>query len=221
MPIITDIIIFNNNPNVDLCELDLKYSKLSIIQSSRDLGLYSRYATAALAKEEVVLFVDDDLVVDESSISALLREQQKDKRRCYGLFGRRVAKKYTRVNIFGSVNIILTRCLLTSKSNCISALHLIPHFAHLEGVPKGNGEDIILSYVPLIRFGTANKAFPLPYTELLDDNGVPQDQNSSQAIHRRSTSHITHRESVIAICENLRFRRNFMRLKRIFLTDGK
>ncbi len=198
--LINDLLVFNNNIKFNLSSLVKLGDTIKVIQSTTDLGLYTRYSTAALADHECILFVDDDLVVPEDTIQCLYNEWQKNRYCCHGIIGRSIKGGYSTQNFYGDVKIVLTRCSMTHRDNCIDALKYTKHFDHLNPIPKGNGEDIILSYTAMINSGQLNKVYRLPYQDM---EGHRSKGNKGEAIHQRFPNHYKHRQEVAMICEKL------------------
>ncbi len=200
LDIIDEILIMNNNPLLDLREyLDPEEQKTTIIQSTRDLGLYSRFTTAALATNDCILFVDDDILIPHATISALFHEWEQNPLSCHGIFGRSGSRQYSPVDRFGQVKIILTRCCMAHKDVALQALHMVKSFKELRSVPKGNGEDIILSYAAMTLSKKFNFSYSLPHEDL--ENKAEKSDGEAISIHKRWPMHYEHRTRVIEICE--------------------
>lgn len=169
-----------------------------LIKCDSDLGLYSRFTAAALARNECVLYVDDDLLVPRRTIDTLFHHWLLDPQRCYGLHGRSGQGAYEMRNVYGDVEVILTRCLLTSRGICSKALTHVHAVDDPAAVPRGNGEDIILSFTAMMYSGRLNEAFDLPYRELEEENDELGHTNVS--IHRRWSGHLEHRTEILRRC---------------------
>ncbi len=200
LELVGEIFVFNNNPEFDIRGYFEKYDKVTVIQSSKDLGLYTRFAAASLTSNRGVIFVDDDIMVPDFTIERLYDGWKKYPDSCHGIIGRDIRGGYRPVDTYGDVKIILTRCLLTSRNTCIKALEFSRIFDHLECIPRGNGEDIIISYRAILETGLFNKAYPLPYQNL---EGHRSNQGASSAIHQRFPGHYAHRQAIVNICEEI------------------
>jgi hypothetical protein len=190
--VVSQVLCFNNGPS--LRGLASIPKKCTLIEASRDVGLYSRLAAASLAGTDAIFHTDDDLAVPETTMRALFEAWQKARLCCHGLYGRVVRPVYQRGNAFGQVEVVLTRALLCSRlvnNAALSAVHL---FEDLVSVPRGNGEDIILSFAAMASSRSLNYAYRLPSEEF------PRD---GYAIHRRWPSHFKHRESVVSRCREV------------------
>ncbi len=168
------------------------------IRCSTDLGLFTRFAAAALAQNPCVLHVDDDLQIPRTTIEELYRQWVRDPDCCHGLHGRAGHGAYDMSNIHGKVPVVLTRCLMTSRTTSARALSHAHAIDIPTAVPRGNGEDIILSFTAMMYSGRLNRAFPLPYTELEEDadDGVAE----TTSIHRRWSGHVAHRTEILRRC---------------------
>jgi hypothetical protein len=168
------------------------------IRCNADLGLFTRFAAAALAQNPCVLHTDDDLLVPRTTIEELHRQWSRDPDCCHGLHGRAGHGAYDMNNIHGQVPVVLTRCLMTSRLTSARALSHAHVIAIPNAVPRGNGEDIILSFTAMMYSGRLNHAFPLPYTELAED----ADDGAAEAtsIHRRWSGHVGHRTEILRRC---------------------
>lgn len=60
LPFIDEILVWNNNPEVDLCLSD---PKTRVIRSAENLGCYARFLCAAQARNEVIYTQDDDALI--------------------------------------------------------------------------------------------------------------------------------------------------------------
>lgn len=190
MDIIGQIIIVNNG--VDVIEYD--HDKVIIIKSSKELGLFSRFAAAGLVKTEAVLIVDDDLEVPQKTIDVLYKYWALERNIVHGLEGRNTLQgEYILKNICGECEIVLTRCLITTPKLCSIALSYAYDFycAFPSNQPTGNGEDIVLSYVARALSGQLNKTYKLRYAELSDQH----------AISKTNPNHLSHRSKAVQWCQ--------------------
>lgn len=195
---ITEIIVFNNNSKQDLKSVVASINpEIILLQTNKDLGMNTRFAAAGLSSNNCILYVDDDILVPESTIIALHSSWYGASDSCHGTHGRNTIGGYTPIDRFGQVKIVLTRCLMTSKANCLRAFQLALHFEHLEAIPKGNGEDIILSYSSILTSGALNRTYELPTEDL------PGSKNEESSIHKRWAGHFMHRQAVVQLCEKL------------------
>jgi hypothetical protein len=190
---VSQILCFNNGPSLSL--MGKLPEKCVLIESTRDLGLHTRLATASLASTEALFHTDDDIVVPEATIYSLYAALQQAPRCCHGLYGREVRPVYQTANVFGPVEVVLTRAVMCSRTTNNAALAAMPYFHDLESVPRGNGEDIILSFAAMASSRMLNIAYPLPSKNYSDETGC--------AIHQRWPRHLAHRQSVVTRCRQL------------------
>jgi Glycosyl transferase family 64 domain len=191
--IVDRVICFNNGP--PLCRASDLPRKCVLIEASTDMGLYPRLAVASLARSEAILHTDDDIWVPESTLEALLASWRQAPSSCHGLYGRAVRPDYEPRDVFGPVEVVLTRAVVCSRRVNNAALSATPLFDDIVGVPHGNGEDIILSFAAITLSRSLNVAYRLPS----EDYPVPADT----AIHRRWPGHLSHRQRVVARCRQV------------------
>jgi hypothetical protein len=185
--IVKQILCFNNGtPLISPRQLP---AKCVLVESSTDLGLYSRLAVAALAGTDAIFHTDDDIGVPESTMQSLYRYWLTSKLSCHGLHGRVAQPVYRAGSVFGPVEVILTRALVCGRRVNNVALSSIDQFDDLEGQPRGNGEDIILSFAAMALSRSPNFAYRLPSEDYPDPEGL--------AIHRRWPDHYKHRQLVV------------------------
>lgn len=191
--IVERIICFNNGPSLNMGRNRPK--KCILVEASEDMGLYPRFAMAALARTEAIFHTDDDLAVPEATLQTLYSYWLQAPHSCHGLYGRPARPHYRQSNIFGPVEVVLTRAMLCSRHANNAALAGTHLFEDLPGVPRGNGEDIILSFASMAITRRYNAAYKLP----AKDYPV----SPSTAIHRRWPDHLKHRQRVVARCRSV------------------
>ncbi|MCL4481034.1 MAG: hypothetical protein M1445_00170 [Bacteroidetes bacterium] len=196
--LIDEIIVFNNNNKFDL--RNIQNNKLILIESSKDMGLYTRFAAAGLANNECIMHCDDDLFIPEDTVNRLYEYWSQSPQLCHGTQGRFVINDYNMNEVFGEVQIVLTRCMLVSRANCLSAFKFALNFEDLYSEPKGNGEDIMLSFISISNSGKLNRSYNLPFYDCIDKNN---DDGLPIAICRRWKKHIEHRSIVVKRCKSL------------------
>jgi hypothetical protein len=193
--LVKHIVCFNNGaPFVDPKDLP---RKCVLVEASADLGLTSRLAAASLASTEAVFHTDDDIAVPESTVQALYQSWTKGKLSCHGLYGRTAYPTYRYGNVFGMVEVVLTRAVVCSVRVNNLALSVTDLFNDLSGKPRGNGEDIILSFAGLAASRKPNIAYPLTAMNYPACDGV--------AIHKRWAGHLEHRGRVVSRCREVFF----------------
>ncbi len=190
---VDQIICFNNGP-----PLRFKAAlpaKCLLVEASRDLGLAARMAMGALAATPAILHTDDDLLMPESTIYRLLNCWQSAPLSCHGIFGRRARPAYAPGDVFGAVEIVLTRAMICSPDVNNRALCVSGRLDDLAGQPRGNGEDIVLSFAAMSLSGSLNFAHPMPVHNYDDQEAV--------AIHQRWAGHYAHRRRVVERCRQI------------------
>lgn len=197
--LINEIIIFNNHNGYNL--RGLSSEKITVIESSQDMGLYSRFAAAGLAHNPCIMHCDDDLLVPEETINELYKCWLKLPNICHGTQGRSITDRYETQDVYGDVPIVLTRCMLVSKTNCILALNNSSLFEDLVCEPEGNGEDIILSFTSMYHSKYLNKSYHLPFFNY--DDYKENSKGQTHSIHKRWKHHIEHRTRVVNRCRSL------------------
>jgi hypothetical protein len=193
--IVKDIFCFNNG--APLTEAGRLPRKCVLVQASKNLGLYPRFATASLAATEAVFHTDDDLILPERTLAALYSSWAQAKGSCHGLFGRIAYPTYKLGNVFGPVEVLLTRALMCSRRVNNLALSSTDFFSDLRGKPHGNGEDIILSFAGMAASKHLNLAYRLPAR----DHGGKE----HFAIHRSWPGHLEHRRRIVSRCRKVFF----------------
>ena len=202
--LVKHIVCFNNgSPFVEPRNLP---NKCVLVEASADLGLTSRLAAAALASTEAVFHTDDDIAVPERTVQALYQSWSKAKLSCHGLYGRIAYPKYRYGNVFGMVEVVLTRAVVCSVRVNNLALSVTDLFNDLAGTPRGNGEDIILSFAGLAASRRPNIAYPFTAINYPGCDDV--------AIHKRWAGHLEHRRRVVARCREVFFGHAARRLTR-------
>ena len=193
--IVKDILCFNNGaplpPGTRLPR------KCVLMEASKDLGLYSRFAAASLATTEAVFHTDDDLIAPEKTLETLYSYWSRAKSSCHGLYGRVAYPTYNFGNVFGPVEVLLTRALMCSRRVNNIALSATDLFNDLAGKPRGNGEDIILSFAGMAASKHLNLAYRLPAKNHAGEEPF--------AIHRSWPDHLEHRRRVVARCRRVFF----------------
>jgi hypothetical protein len=170
-------------------------SKCILIEASGNMGLYSRFAAAALATTDAIFHTDDDIGVPQETLDHLYANWFAAPLACHGLFGRAVRPRYEPANVFGPVEVVLTRALMCSRYISNAALAATCHFDDLRGVPPGNGEDIILSFAAMAYSRTPNFAYNLP------SENYPVDPRTE--IHKAWNGHLKHRQKVVMRCRKV------------------
>jgi hypothetical protein len=191
--IVDRVICFNNGPPLR-CPSDL-LRKCVLVEASTNMGVYPRLAIASLAETEALFHTDDDLWVPEATLEMLFESWRRAPSSCHGLYGRVAYPAYEARNVFGQVEVVLTRAVVCSRRVNNAALSATPLFDDIVGVPRGNGEDIILSFAAMALSRLLNVSYCLPAV----DYPVPE----STAIHLRWGNHVCHRRRIVARCRQV------------------
>ncbi|NQU20967.1 MAG: hypothetical protein HQ567_06755 [Candidatus Nealsonbacteria bacterium] len=190
--LVDEIIVFDNNPACELPPL----VDCTLIQADRDLGLYTRFTAGCLARNEAVLWQDDDLLLPPETLRGLLDAWSTEPDILHGIFGRapKPDGSYARTLTGPSeAPVVLTRVLVGHRRYCAEFFRYAGHFAEIQrdSRPFGNGEDIIFSYVVRRSAGRLHRLHRLPVCEL----------PAPHAIHGRERNHYTHRNRLLRACE--------------------
>jgi len=191
--IVKQVICFNNGPSLN--GIATLPSKCVLIESSRDLGLYSRLAAASLATTNAIFHTDDDIGVPETTLNALFGFWYRAQSSCHGLYGRIVQPVYQTADVFGAVEVVLTRAVVCSRQVNNAALYAAGLFDDLNPKPRGNGEDIILSFAAMAISRSMNFAYRL--------DAENYEVGNEHAIHRRWRDHFRHRQQVVSRCRQI------------------
>jgi len=190
--IVNEAIVWNNNPAATF-----RHGWATVINAAQDMGLYTRFAVACLARQDCVLIQDDDLELPAESLRALVDAWNNDPDIIHGVFGRapKPDGSYAR-NIGGDAEspIVLTRVLVAHRRYASRFFQIAPTFEEVqrEGKPAGNGEDIIFSYVARQASGRLNRVHRLAVNEL----------PAPHSIHGRNwKGHVAHRTRLLRACE--------------------
>ncbi|MFT3673647.1 hypothetical protein [Aestuariivirga sp.] len=134
--IVSEILVWNNNP-----DLMLRHPSIIAVNSSHNFKAYARLGLAMMAKNDTIMFHDDDLLFRPEDIIALHRLQQAAPHRIHGFMGRNLkGGQYAREKAFGDVDIVLGQFMLFSKELLAQANGDI-----LRLTPFERGDDIALS----------------------------------------------------------------------------
>ena len=190
--IVDEGIVWNNNPDVTL-SLD---GWATVVNATRDLGLYTRFTAACLARNECVLIQDDDILLPAESIATLHEAWRSRPDILHGVFGRapNARGRYVVRDLIGAdVPVVLTRALLTHRLHAARFFEFAAAFEALQrgGRPQGNGEDILFSYAVMRHSGRLNRTHRVPVLELPSPDAI-------NARHRRR--HFAHRMQLMDAC---------------------
>jgi hypothetical protein len=164
--IVDEIIISNGKKETNLSEkTSPKVKNLSHWgEMNENYGLTLRFLSAYQSKNEYVLIMDDDIIPDMSTVKFLHDCVQKEPDIIHGLYGRDTKNGYSYENVFGQVPIVLTRCMMTTKTKCdffIENFRLYENDMIKNSKPYWNGEDILFSLLSVMKTGQMNKSYEL------------------------------------------------------------
>ncbi len=152
-PYIRHIIVSNGHPNNQLFFNDLNHvncyddSSLNLIY-----GLDLRFLRGISAKTDKLIIMDDDIFIDHDNLNKLLHSYEINPNRIVGIEGRNMESDTHYYNLpYKSqyCDIVLTRLLVCDKCLCSLFFTCKPLVEEIykSGVPYGNGEDILLSFI--------------------------------------------------------------------------
>jgi len=167
---------------------------VTLIHSTKDLGLYTRFHAAILSRCDAIFLQDDDLLVPHGTILQLFRRWREEPDRLHALFGRSpkqdntYSKPHTRVDC--ECDIALTRAVIVSHE--IVCRFICDAHAQKFYNLGGNTEDLVLSYAAMKYSGKKNRVWNLPYQEL---------PCGRESLHIRDRDHFKYRTIVMQACQ--------------------
>jgi hypothetical protein len=186
---VSEIIVFNNNPETPVTHDN---SKVKIVNSSLNFGVFARWSAGTLATSNTILFQDDDLLLPEITVLRMAQDAARDPKRIYGIVGRNIVKgQYTPRDVDGVCDIVLTRALVIHRT-ALPAI-ILHHRKFMDAgysLPKNNGEDIFMNLAMRAEYNTKPVALVLPWKELQDNDALS-----------RQPSHIEERTRILRDCE--------------------
>lgn len=175
--VIDDIIISNGKKETEVLFDDPIITNETTLRNKYFSA--TRFEIAKMAKNEFILFLDDDLYPSTYLISDMLKKITSDgfnnKYNLYGPFKRFCGDKYIRND--PKYNMVLTGLSIINKKMAIKVWEKIKETKYIDIIMenKGNGEDIIFSnFVKL--FGGENKYVSGEYHFLDNKNGYSSNE---------------------------------------------
>lgn len=168
-PLVSEVIVWNNNPDVPTVHCS---DEVTVVDSSKDLGLNTRFAAAALAANDCILTVDDDILPHNLAVESLYEFWKSEPEVIHTLHGRtpNEANEYANdvlpVEPYAESEIALTRCTMYNRKYARMYLDVEPKVREFDHDTKNNGEDIILSYIARSSSGKDVRVYNLPVSEL-------------------------------------------------------
>ena len=150
---IDEIIISNGHPNSILTFTDFsKIISLDDTLNNQYYGLDLRFLRGNCAKNNKLIFMDDDILIDQENLIKMLVQYEKNPGKIVGIEGRNMEheRHYGKVPYKSKeCDIVLTRLLVCDKELCNLFFKCKPlvETIYREGIPYGNGEDIVFSFI--------------------------------------------------------------------------
>ena len=139
-----EIIVWNNNP-LEPIELPV-----TVINPNVDLGMNTRWYAGAMARNNCIFYLDDDIYVPPTSVKQLYRNWERNPLVLHGFHGRRPLEDNTYAKMIdcsdAEVEMVIGKIIVTHISNVIQMLQDIREFSITTDCPKQHGEDIFFSY---------------------------------------------------------------------------
>ena len=150
-PEIDEILVSCGNKDFPINFNHPKRNKVSIINDvelNNSYGLNLRYLNGLAARNESIIYTDDDELVEREVFLKVIAEHEKKPNRIVGIVGRPINGYEDFKNQLGN-EIILTKFLITNKEVLRLYFVLFPFFHDIfkKATPFGNGEDILLSLI--------------------------------------------------------------------------
>lgn len=167
---------------------------------NKSYGLSRRFLSGSQAKNNYVMIMDDDIIPSEKTIHFLYEKIINDPRIIHGFYGRDIMNEYKTDNVFGDVPIVLTRCLVSTKSMC---QYFMKNFRKLENEdvknskPYWNGEDILFSLLSIKRSKRLNKSYDLShYNRTLNYINFSESISLKNPLEIQSSEHLSYRKKI-------------------------
>ncbi len=186
---IEDIIVWNNNREVRINFDHLPNVK--VVNCSFDHGLDSRFAACLLCNRDHILIQDDDLIMPKISLLFLFQRYLKQSSIIHGILGRSSFNGYERAEVYGSVDIVLTRAMILNCKYIKPYFKAVSAFDDIRKYTCGNGEDIIMNYVVKNLTGMKNKAYAVLYKDYDLQSKVSQHAMWRRPLHFQVRREIT------------------------------
>ena len=152
-PNLTTIIVSNGHSNNQLFFKDFN-KVISYNDSNLNLvyGLDLRFLRSLSAPTEKIIIIDDDILIDQNNLTKMLNNYENNPNRIVGYEGRNMESDthYYKIQPKSPYcDIVLTRLLVCDKMLCNLFFKCKPIVENIykEGIPYGNGEDIVLSFI--------------------------------------------------------------------------
>lgn len=190
---IEEIIVSNGHPKNQLLFKHL--NKVKCYNDSKLNSIYGldlRFLRGLNAKTNKLIILDDDLLIDCNNLTKLVTVYENNPTRIVGFEGRNMdgdGHYYKAPKNSTICDIVLTRLLVCDKELCNLFFKCKPIVENLykEGVPYGNGEDILFSFIAKLFYKINNHTLlPTLYVNEL----------SNQYSINSGKQHISYRKSL-------------------------
>lgn len=175
--LVDDVIVWNNNHKK---VFHSNYPWVRVVNTSCDFGMETRYIAALLAKNDTILFIDDDNLLPQESIAKLYDAWLQEPDIIHTLDGRQpgVGNTYSSSRItspmlpggYRESPMSLTRCTMISKKYMSKYFEVVSKIREgleeVKSLPPMPNEDIIMSYVVMAETGKLQKVHYFPREEL-------------------------------------------------------
>lgn len=194
---VSQIVVVNNNPSDTLHTSEIVTQKAVLVNNSRDLGLTTRFAFPLLCDNDAVLIIDDDNAFKPGEFEKLYSHWLDDPDILHGKHGRRPRLKDNSYadDIRGEEEcpIVLTRVMMMHRKYASLFFLALERFRGMleKSKPKGNGEDILMSYTVMKQTGRNNRVHKINMQEL----------PAPEAIHGRWGGHMKYRTNLMRACQ--------------------
>ena len=175
-PKVDEVIVWNNNPDVDTVDCA---EGVTVINSSKDVGLNTRFAAAVLAANDCILTVDDDILPNSQTVTSLYSAWESSPEVIHTLHGKNPTDEdeypwvgdpspLTSVegDSYSEARISLTRCTMYHKKFAQGYFEVEQRVRETNHSTLHNGEDIILSYLARSHSGSDVRVYDLEAIEL-------------------------------------------------------
>lgn len=191
---IKQAVVWNNNSEVPFKH---PHPKVCVMNPSKDIGMNSRWHAAALATQDAVLSLDDDLAITPQHVEVLFNGWLENPEIGHGFWGRNPTLQTNAyaVHIDGKdapVEILGTGTLVYHRKYATRLLDHIRQHNLTHDTFKNQGEDIYLSYLMMASSGLRNQCH---YAQ-----GLPSLNRADRVALSRRKSHKGERTRVMRTC---------------------
>lgn len=175
-PHIDEVLLLEANKENILESVPSKVRQIDCVSSNETMGLRIRFHYTQNAKNDNVLYIDDDMYPTDKCVSFLLKKVIEDPKTIHGIYGRSEDNYNSIGDILitlglqpnkQDVDIVLTKIMATTKSNAMlfeKNAHLIERITLNSPGAKWNGEDIYFNMLVTRKTQKQNKIYNLPHS---------------------------------------------------------